>query len=108
MQKTFTLLDAVTAAGAGTELDLYAQPGKMDGAASATMTISGTATVELEYYDGAAWQSAASRTSTGTESNITTIPLNVMRVRGNVTAYTDGNCTLTITVTFKRGGDPNF
>lgn len=102
--RTLTLLSGATSTGAGSELDTGIQPGTVRGTADVSITISGTATVAIEYWNGTAWTSAGSLTSSGMLGSITIYP----RMRANVTAYTDGTCGATISISFMRGGDPNY
>lgn len=98
---TFTLLDGVSAAGAGAGMSPFTQ-GIPRGNASVSITISDTATVAVEAKIDGTWTSLGSWSSTG----IASVPC-WPEMRGNVTSYTAGTVTLTLTPGYARGGDPN-
>lgn len=105
---TITLLDNVSAVGAGTTVDLASLLGAIKGIPSFDVTITGVATVQIQTSkDGTTWASQSEKTAT--ESGISIpLPARHSMIRAEVTGYTSGNVTVNGTVNTFRGGDPNF
>ena len=82
--------------------------GAVNGISSFDVTITGTATVQIQTSkDGATWASQSEKTETEGGISIP-LPDRHSMVRAEVTAYTAGAITVTGTVNTFRGGDPNF
>ena len=88
-----TLLDGVTAAGAGSSFSVERSKGWTFSIAS-TVTSSG-ATVDVEAYIGAAWRVIHSEVVTASGNTVIRDDHgHYEKIRGNVSAYTDGTYSI--------------
>lgn len=105
---TITLLNNVSAAGAGATVDLASLLGTVKGIPQVDITITGTATVQIQTSkDGTTWESQSEQTATASGISIP-LPARHSMIRAEVTSYTSGSVTVTGTVITFRGGDPNL